>query len=140
MSAVLRSLVESDLPHLAALNDAAAPAVNVLGLDGLVAHVPTCDLALVAEVDGTPAAMLLALAPGAAYASENYVWFSMHRPGSLYVDRVVVAPHASGAYQNYLDPGLRGWRGAYYGRNLARLERVRAAYDPDRRFRSPRGI
>lgn len=96
MSAVLRPLVEADLPHLAVLNDAAAPAVNPLGLDGLTAHVPVCDLALVAEVDGTAAAMLLALAPGADYPSENYVWFSTHRPGSLYVDRIVVAPHASG--------------------------------------------
>ena len=52
----------------------------------------------------------------------------------------IVAPHASGAYQNYLDPQLRGWRRAYYGRNLARLEAVRTEYDPDRRFRSPRGI
>ena len=34
----------------------------------------------------------------------------------------IVAPHASGAYQNYLDPELRGWRRAYYGRNLERLE------------------
>jgi FAD/FMN-containing dehydrogenase len=39
-----------------------------------------------------------------------------------------------------MDPELRGWRGAYYGRNLDRLEAVRARYDPDRRFRSPRGI
>jgi FAD/FMN-containing dehydrogenase len=52
----------------------------------------------------------------------------------------IVAPHASGAYQNYMDPELRGWRRAYYGRNLERLEAVRARYDPDRRFRSPRGI
>ena len=52
----------------------------------------------------------------------------------------IVAPHADGAYQNYIDPGLRGWRRAYYGRNLERLEAVRAQYDPDRRFRSPRGI
>lgn len=52
----------------------------------------------------------------------------------------IVAPHASGAYQNYIDPDLHGWRGAYYGRNLERLQEVRAAYDPDRRFRSPRGI
>ena len=37
----------------------------------------------------------------------------------------IVAPHASGAYQNYIDPDLRGWRRAYYGRNLERLETVR---------------
>ena len=52
----------------------------------------------------------------------------------------IVAQHASGAYQNYIDPGLRDWRRAYYGRNLARLQQVRAGYDPDRRFRSPRGV
>ena len=52
----------------------------------------------------------------------------------------IVAPHASGAYQNYIDPDLRDWRRQYYGRNLARLEQVRADYDPDRRFRSPRGV
>jgi FAD/FMN-containing dehydrogenase len=52
----------------------------------------------------------------------------------------IVAPHASGAYQNYMDPELHGWRRAYYGRNLGRLESVRAQYDPDRRFRFPRAI
>ena len=39
-----------------------------------------------------------------------------------------------------MDPELRGWRRAYYGRNLERLEAVRERYDPDRRFRFPRGI
>jgi FAD/FMN-containing dehydrogenase len=52
----------------------------------------------------------------------------------------IVAPHAAGAYQNYLDPDLHDWRREYYGRNLARLEQVRADYDPDRRFRFPRAI
>jgi FAD/FMN-containing dehydrogenase len=52
----------------------------------------------------------------------------------------IVAPHASGAYQNYLDPELAGWRRAYYGRNLERLEAVRERHDPDRRFRFPRSI
>jgi FAD/FMN-containing dehydrogenase len=52
----------------------------------------------------------------------------------------IVAPHADGAYQNYMDPELRGWRRAYYGRNLERLEAVRERYDPDRRFRFPRAI
>jgi len=52
----------------------------------------------------------------------------------------IVAPHANGAYVNYMDPDLRGWRRAYYGRDLARLEAVRERYDPDRRFRFPRSI
>ena len=52
----------------------------------------------------------------------------------------IVAPYADGAYQNYMDPDLRGWRRAYYGRNLERLEAVRQQYDPDRRFRFPRAI
>jgi FAD/FMN-containing dehydrogenase len=52
----------------------------------------------------------------------------------------IVAPHAKGAYLNYLDPDLRGWRRAYYGHHLERLQRVRERYDPDRRFRFPRSI
>ena len=92
-----RAVTPDDVPALALLNDAVVPAVNALGADGLAAHVPGCDLALVvAADDGAPLAFLLAVAPGAAYASENYRWFSAHRPGSLYVDRVVVAPHAHG--------------------------------------------
>ena len=92
-----RAIVADDLVALAGLNDAAVPAVNALGLDGLAAHVPRCDVAVVVpDDDGSPLGFLLALAPGADYASENYRWFSAHRPGSLYVDRIVVAPHAHG--------------------------------------------
>ena len=92
----VRPVCEADLPVLAALNDAAVPAVSPLGLTGLRAHLPTCDLALAADHDGEPAALLLALTPGSAYPSENYQWFETHRPGSLYVDRIVVAPHVHG--------------------------------------------
>lgn len=94
---MIRPVRTDDLPALAVLNDAAVPAVNPLGLDGLAAHVPRCDTALVvADETDAPLAFLLALAPGAPYASENYRWFSLHRPGSLYVDRIVVAPRAHG--------------------------------------------
>jgi predicted GNAT superfamily acetyltransferase len=92
----LRAVEAADLDALADLNDAAAPAVNALGRAAFAAHVPGCDLAVIAADDDGPLGFLLALAPGAAYASENYRWFGAHVPGSLYVDRVVVAPHAHG--------------------------------------------
>jgi predicted GNAT superfamily acetyltransferase len=96
VSAPLRAATPTDVAALATLNDAAVPAVNALGTDGLAAHLPTCELALVADGDDGPVGFLLALAPGAGYTSENYRWFTEHVPGSLYVDRVVVAPHAHG--------------------------------------------
>lgn len=95
---MIRTLTDDDLPAVATLNDAAVPAVNALGLDGLTTHVRRCDLALVVDEadERGPAAFLLALGPDAPYASENYRWFSTHRPGSFYVDRIVVAPRAHG--------------------------------------------
>ncbi|GAA2499146.1 FAD-binding oxidoreductase [Streptomyces gobitricini] len=53
----------------------------------------------------------------------------------------VMRPWASGqAYQNYTDPALRDWRRAYYGANIDRLVKVKAAYDPERLFRHPHGF
>lgn len=87
----MRRVVEADLPALATLNDGAVPNVNALGAEGLAEHVRRCDLAITVDDDaGRPAALLLALAPGADYASENYTWFAANQAPSLYVDRIVV--------------------------------------------------
>jgi FAD/FMN-containing dehydrogenase len=44
----------------------------------------------------------------------------------------VLLPHTTGrSYQNFPDPGLKDWAGAYYGDNLMRLEGVKATWDPE---------
>jgi FAD/FMN-containing dehydrogenase len=54
--------------------------------------------------------------------------------------RVAMAPHTTGAYVNYVDADLPDWATAYHGTNLARLERVKAEYDPDDVFAGPQSI
>ncbi|MGH9128011.1 MAG: FAD-binding oxidoreductase [Acidimicrobiales bacterium] len=44
------------------------------------------------------------------------------------------------AYQNYMDPTLSDWQQAYYGSSLARMVKVKAAYDPDDVFRFAQAI
>jgi FAD/FMN-containing dehydrogenase len=48
----------------------------------------------------------------------------------------LVHPWGSGrVFQNFPDPELEGWAGAYYGPNYPRLVRVKARYDPTNFFR-----
>jgi len=46
----------------------------------------------------------------------------------------------SGAYVNYADAGLRDWRRAYWGANLARLEEVKRVVDPARVFAGKQSV
>jgi hypothetical protein len=47
---------------------------------------------------------------------------------------------SGGAYVNYLDPLLSNSGVAYYGSNLARLQAVKKAYDPNQVFKMAQGV
>lgn len=102
---------------------------------GALNRVPAAATAFVHR-DSAFLAQYLAYWPRSATAAEvarHQAWLD-----GLWQD---LRPWASGrAYQNYADPRLGGWREAYYGPNLSRLEDVRRAYDPDRLFRFPQAI
>ena len=44
------------------------------------------------------------------------------------------------AYQNYIDPKLKNWQNAYYGKNYDRLVAIKTKYDPDNRLAFRQGI
>jgi FAD binding domain/Berberine and berberine like len=55
--------------------------------------------------------------------------------------RRLIAPYGNGqAYQNYADLDLSTPLRAYYGANRRRLAQIKAAVDPDNRFRPAQGI
>jgi predicted GNAT superfamily acetyltransferase len=95
MPVVLRPYEASDLPALVAINDAAYPAVPITPAAELRELIEFNALTLVVD-DGEPAGFVVALAPGLAYASENYTWFSARSQDFLYVDRIVLAPRLQG--------------------------------------------
>jgi len=47
---------------------------------------------------------------------------------------------SGGVYPNFPDPALNNALTAYHGTNLARLQQVKAAYDPDNVFRFPQSL
>ncbi len=90
----VRPLEPSDIPQLVVLNRAAVPAVNDIGADEMQALVAQARLAAGVVDPAHPDAVIgfvLALPPGADYASENYGWFSARGSSFIYVDRIVVA-------------------------------------------------
>ncbi|GIL01889.1 MAG: acetyltransferase [Alphaproteobacteria bacterium] len=80
-----------DWPAVVALNNAATPHVNALGEAQMRRLGAEARLALRATADREIAGFVLALAPGADYASPNYRWFAARYRDFLYVDRVAVA-------------------------------------------------
>ncbi|RAJ40406.1 FAD/FMN-containing dehydrogenase [Kitasatospora sp. SolWspMP-SS2h] len=56
------------------------------------------------------------------------------------LDHLIAAHATGGAYLNFTDPDLRGWRDAYHGANYPRLVATKQRHDPDRLFAFPQSI
>jgi predicted GNAT superfamily acetyltransferase len=88
----IRPLAPAEHAWALALNNSEVPHVGPLNAGALVALLDMAALTVVAEVDGAPAGLLVALLPGAAYGSANYRWFCERYDDFLYIDRVVADP------------------------------------------------
>ena len=95
MPVELRPYAPADLPALVAINDAAHPAVPITPAAELAQLIALSRLTLVAD-DGEPAGFVIAIAPDAAYASENFAFFRARSRDFLYVDRIVLAERLRG--------------------------------------------
>lgn len=97
MSTVLfRDAAEADFDSIVALNDAAVEATSAMDV-GRLLHLHALTFQhRVALLDGQVVAFLMTMRDGAAYANDNFEWFSARYPRFVYVDRIVVDAAASG--------------------------------------------
>jgi predicted GNAT superfamily acetyltransferase len=91
---IVRAGAAEDQPAVLALNNAAAPSVNVLTDEQLTWLTGEADYYRIAERAGRLAGFVIAIRSGTSYWSGNYAWFSARYSAFLYVDRVVVAAPA----------------------------------------------
>jgi uncharacterized protein len=87
---LIRPLSSDDLPTVLRLNNAAIPAVSEADLAKLELLVAQSCLSLVAEHDGRVVGFCINFAPGADYASVNYLWFCERYTEFVYLDRIAV--------------------------------------------------
>ena len=123
------------------MNNAAAPAVNVLDMSALEELVSWAAPCLVVETEAGPAGFVLALpGPGLDYSSDNYRRFSRDFDAFLYVDRIVVDPEVrSAGLGGALYSELAGEAAAQWPRICAELN-VRPPNPPSLSFHDRHGF
>lgn len=92
----IRDAAPNDFPAILALNAASVHFLSPLDAGKLQQLHSQAAYHRVVELQGRVAAFLLAFREGAQYDSPNYLWFTLHYPAFLYIDRVVVDPAARG--------------------------------------------
>jgi uncharacterized protein len=96
MALAIRDACEHDLDQLLAVNNNAGPAILPIDAARLRHLHETACYFRVAEVDGTIAGFLVALAPAADYDSPNFRWFVQRFDDFVYIDRIVIAKSMRG--------------------------------------------
>lgn len=94
MTLTTRDIDATDLVPLLSMNNRAIPAVNLLDENELLDLVSMAHSAVIVVDDEAPAeplGLVVTLAAGNDYESENYRWFEQRGGDFLYVDRIVVA-------------------------------------------------
>jgi len=88
---LIRNAVEKDYPFILRINEENVEVLSPMDEIKLRKFAGFAELFLVAEMNGSPAAFLIALREGIdAYNSENYLWFRKNYPKFLYIDRIVI--------------------------------------------------
>ena len=87
---VIRKAEPKDYGFILNVNEVNVEVLSPMPLERMLWIADMCDMFVVAEVDGVPAAFLMALREGKDYDSENYVFFSKKYPQFLYIDRIVI--------------------------------------------------
>ena len=88
--AVIRNAEPGDYEFILNVNDVNVEVLSPMPMERMLWLKDMCEMFVVAEVDGVPAAFIMALREGKPYDSENYVWFSEKYPEFLYIDRIVI--------------------------------------------------
>lgn len=92
----VRSAAEKDFDRIVQLNAAVVRETSAMDLARLQQLHALAFHHRVAVIDGEVTGFLMAMRDGAAYANDNFDWFSARYPRFVYVDRIVVAAAAAG--------------------------------------------
>ena len=87
---LLRPVEDRDVPDVLALNDRNVAALAPMDEARLHQLEGLADRFDVLELDGAFAGFVVTFAPGTAYDSENYRWFSERYADFYYLDRIVL--------------------------------------------------
>lgn len=87
----IRDVQLQDIAFVLDLNEVNVEVLSPMDEHKFFYFVDHSDMFQIAEVNGVPAAFLIALREGLTdYGSENYIWFSRQYERFLYVDRIVI--------------------------------------------------